>query len=82
MKQDYISDQPQNLDSTLLKRSDHFILIIKLENETIQVMINYKANRSYALIRLKNKLKNKKRQKTEPYPLIMIDGSSVKQDDG
>ena len=77
MRQDYTLDQPQNLDLTLLKRSDYFILTVRLEGEIIQVMIDCGANRSYALVRLGNKLKNKKKQKAEPYPLTMADDSSV-----
>ena len=45
-------------------------------------MLNLEANRSYASLRLENKLAQQRHKKDEPYPLTIADGKPVNHDDG
>ena len=63
-------------------RSDHLVLIATLQNESVRIMLNSEANRSYASLRLGSKLAQQRRKKDEPYPLTMADGKPVDHDNG
>ena len=63
-------------------RSDHLVLMATLQDELVRIMLNSGANRSYASLRIGNKLAQQKRKKDKPYPLIMADGKPVDHDNG
>ena len=63
-------------------RSDHLVLTAKLQGETVRIMLDSGANRSYTSLRLENKLARYQREKDEPYPLTMADGKPVDHEDG
>jgi hypothetical protein len=58
------------------------VLTAKLENETVRIMVDSGANRSYASPRLGQKLTSWRKEKLKPYPLTMADGTPVAHDDG
>ena len=58
-------------------QSTHIVLTAKLENEKVRVMIDSRANRSYASTRLGNKLAQFRYKKEQPYPLTMANRSLV-----
>jgi len=57
-------------------------LTAELDHEQVTVMIDCGANRSYASLQTGERLKHRKREKQEPYPLNMADGSPVEHDGG
>ena len=81
-RQDYSFIKPQNVDITFIPIiSEYIILMAELEGEKIKVIIDYRANRSYVLIRLTQKLKRRKQDKENPYPLMIVDGTPVNHDE-
>ena len=49
----------------------------KLQKETIRIILDSKANRSYTSLRLENKLAYYQRKKDEPYLLTIADGKPM-----
>ena len=65
-----------------MERSTHLVLTARLENEPVKIMVDSGANRSYVSVRLGQKLARLRKDKTDPYPLTMADGSLVEHGDG
>ena len=63
-------------------RSDHLILTAILQDESVRIMLDSGANRSYTSLRIGNKLAQQKHKKDKPYPLIIADGKPINHDDG
>jgi hypothetical protein len=59
------------------KRSNHIVLKIILDFEKVRIMIDFKINKSYVLIRLVEKFRIKKEQKKVLYFLILTDGKPI-----
>ena len=66
----------------MLIRLDHLILTAILQNESVRIMLNLEVNRSYASLRLENKLAQQRHKKDELYPLIIADGKPINHDNG
>ena len=74
--------KPQNLCMMMPTRSDHLVLTATLQDELIRIILNSEANRSYASLRIGNKLAQQKRKKNKPYLLTMANGKPINHDDG
>ena len=72
--------EPQSLCMMMPTRSDHLVLTTTLQGETVRIILDSGANRSYISLRLGNKLAHHRYKKDEPYPLTMADGKPVDHD--
>ena len=61
-------------------RLDHLVLTAILQGETVRIMLDSEANRSYTSLRLGNKLAHYQRKKNKPYLLTIADGKPVNHD--
>ena len=59
---------------------DYLVLTVTLKGESIRVILNLKANRSYASLRLESKLAQYRYKKDKPYSLIIANGKFVNHD--
>ena len=74
--------QPQHLRVIAIERIDHIVLEATLESERVKVMIDSGANKSYISTRVGGLLKEKRRKKEKPYPLILADGTPTAYEGG
>ena len=74
--------EPQSLYMIMPTRSDHLVLTAKLQRETVRIILDSRANRSYTSLRLENKLARYQREKDEPYLLTIADEKPVDHKNG
>jgi Retroviral aspartyl protease len=83
MRRGHSSTEPQQLNMIQDPRtSPHLVLTARLENEQVKVFVDCGANRSYVSLRLGQKMTSWRKEKKDPYPLAMADGTPVEHGDG
>ena len=74
--------KPQNISMMYTTTSSHMVLTAELEEKNVRIMIDCGANQNYASVELGQQMSRWMRNKKEPYPLTLADGTPISHGNG